>query len=152
MAEVIREVMRSFPQGVAVVTTLWQNRAVGMTVNTFNSLSMNPPLIMFAADVTKGNDRPFRESRRFAANLIDNEEVLKIFAFSPVEERFRLVEHRLDEGVPILMKAYAYILAERREVIEAGDHAIIVGGVLSGRKLRDPTPLVYYMRDFRRVC
>jgi len=152
LSDVIREVMRSFPLGVAVVTTTWNGKSVGMTVNTFNSLSLNPPLVMFAADVTKGNDKPFRESKGFIVNLTDDEETLKTFAFSPVEERFKLVEYREVEGMPLLSKAYAYVVAARREVLEIGDHAIIVGEVKFGERMRDPTPLVYYMRDFRRLC
>jgi flavin reductase (DIM6/NTAB) family NADH-FMN oxidoreductase RutF len=107
---------------------------------------------MFAADVTKGNDIPFRESKGFIVNLTDDEETLKTFAFSPVEERFKLVEYREVEGMPLLSKAYAYVVGARREVLEIGDHAIIVGEVKFGERMRDPTPLVYYMRDFRRLC
>ncbi|MEM3951203.1 flavin reductase, partial [Saccharolobus sp.] len=55
MSETIRNIMRLFPLGIVVVTTKWSDNLVGMTVNTFNSLSLNPPLVMFTADKTKGN-------------------------------------------------------------------------------------------------
>ncbi|MEM1600058.1 MAG: flavin reductase, partial [Sulfolobaceae archaeon] len=58
----IKSIMRFFPLGIVVITTKWSDNLVGMTVNTFNSLSLNPPLVMFSADKTKGNDIPFRES------------------------------------------------------------------------------------------
>lgn len=43
LSEGLRDLMRRYPQGVAVVTTTWKGKMVGMTVNTFNSLSLNPP-------------------------------------------------------------------------------------------------------------
>lgn len=65
ISEELKGLMRRFPLGVAVVTTKWRDKLVGMTVNTFNSLSMSPPLALFLADRTRGNDVPFRESEFF---------------------------------------------------------------------------------------
>ena len=100
--------MRNFPLGVVVVTTKWSDNLVGMTVNTFNSLSLDPPLVMFAADKTKGNEIPFKESEGFIVNFIDNKEIFNTFAFKPVKERFNGIKfYEGFKGIPILAESYA---------------------------------------------
>ncbi|BBL46986.1 ferric-chelate reductase (NAD(P)H) [Metallosphaera sedula] len=153
LSEGLRDLMRRYPQGVAVVTTTWKGKMVGMTVNTFNSLSLNPPLVLFIADRTKGNDVPFRETSSFSVNLVDDAKILDVFATKPVETRFQEVKFHLSkEGVPLLSDGYAYLLASRSQVVDVGDHSIIVGEVKEVKVNREPNPLVYYMRHYRNVC
>lgn len=150
MENLIKDIMRKFPNGVAIVTTSWKDKLFGMTVNTFNSLSLTPPLVFFAADKIAGNDIPFRESDYFAVNLVDDIKILDLFAKEPkMEERFKRVKYRLSIGnIPIIENAYAYFEAQLYDVVEEGDHAIIVGKVIGGRLLRDPTPIVYFNRNY----
>ena len=149
----IKSIMRFFPLGIVVITTKWSDNLVGMTVNTFNSLSLNPPLVMFSADKTKGNDIPFRESLGFVVNFIDNKQIFDTFAFRPVKERFK--EVKFFEGIngyPILSESYAYIEAKKYGVYDIGDHAIIVGEVIHAKIVRDNfEPLVYYNRDYWKL-
>ncbi|MBB5254856.1 flavin reductase family protein [Sulfurisphaera ohwakuensis] len=153
MAEVIKSIMRKFPLGVAIITTVWKGELVGMTVNTFNSLSLNPPLVSFFADRMKGNDIPYKESKYFVVNFTDNEELFNIFALKPVKERFREIKYK--EGIggcPILYDSYAYIEAKLYDTIDVGDHSIIVGEVIDGYQIRDNfTPLVYMNRKYYKL-
>jgi len=154
MSEIIKDIMRNFPLGVVVVTTNWSDKLVGMTVNTFNSLSLNPPLVMFAADRTKGNEIPFKESEGFIVNFIDNKELFNIFAFKSVKERFNGIKfYEGFKGMPILAESYAYIEAKRYTTYDIGDHTIIVGEVINGKTIKDTlSPLVYYNRDYWKMC
>lgn len=153
MSEVLKSIMRLFPNGVAIITTNWNDKLVGMTVNTFNSLSLNPPLVMFFADRIKGNDLPFKQSKAFAINLVDNKEILDVFAKKPVKERFNIVRYMEGiDGVPILTDSYAYIMAGRYNIIDIGDHSIIVGEVINAKVIREKfEPLVYFNRDYSKV-
>lgn len=146
--------MRNFPLGVVVVTTRWRDSLVGMTVNTFNSLSLDPPLVMFAADRTKGNEIPFKESEGFVVNFVDNEEIFNIFALKPVKERFKEIKFFEGfRGMPILADSYAYIEAKKYGTYDIGDHTIIIGEVINGKIVRDKfSPLVYYNRDYWKLC
>ncbi|MBP1357612.1 MAG: flavin reductase family protein, partial [Sulfolobus sp.] len=124
MSEVLKSIMRLFPNGVAIITTNWNDKLVGMTVNTFNSLSLNPPLVMFSVDRIKGNDLPFKQSNAFAINLVDNKEILDVFAKKPAKERFNIVRYMEGiDGVPILTDSYAYIMAGKYNIIDIGDHS-----------------------------
>jgi Conserved protein/domain typically associated with flavoprotein oxygenases, DIM6/NTAB family len=52
--ERFKEIMREVPSSVVIITTMWRGEPVGMTVNTFNSVSLDPLLVMFMADRRKG--------------------------------------------------------------------------------------------------
>lgn len=70
-----------------------------------------------------------------------------------METRFQEVKFHLSkEGVPLLSDGYAYLLASRSQVVDVGDHSIIVGEVKEVKVNREPNPLVYYMRHYRNVC
>ncbi|AAK42240.1 flavin reductase family protein [Saccharolobus solfataricus] len=154
MSETIRNIMRLFPLGIVVVTTKWSDNLVGMTVNTFNSLSLNPPLVMFTADKTKGNDVPFIESNGFIVNFVDDEKIFNTFAFKPIKERFKEAKffEGLD-GIPVLADSYAYMEVKKYKTIDIGDHTIVVGEVINGKIVRDNfSPLVYYNRNYWKLC
>ncbi|AAY81526.1 flavin reductase family protein [Sulfolobus acidocaldarius] len=153
MSELLRNVMRNFPLGVAIVTTNWNGRYIGMTINTFNSLSLNPPLIMFSADRIKGNDKPFRESNGFVINFVDNEKLLDIFAFKDVKERFDGIEVQEGKtGSPIFPQSYAYLEARKYQIHDVGDHSIIIGEVIDGKIFKeDFSPLVYFRRAYWKL-
>lgn len=52
----------------------------------------------------------------------------------------------------MLTEAYAYMILRKVQVIDVGDHSIIVGEVIKTRMVRDADPLVYYDRDYRKIC
>ncbi|MCY0860661.1 MAG: flavin reductase family protein [Sulfolobaceae archaeon] len=147
----LKDIMRTLPLGVVVITTFWNSEPVGMLVNTFNSVSLEPPLVMFMADVRKGNERPFKESGTFVANFIDNVEIAKIFAYENVKQRFSKVKYLYDPYGPILEDSYGYIKAKIREIYRAGDHDIIVGEVSDIKMSKISSSLVYYNRSFWRI-
>jgi flavin reductase (DIM6/NTAB) family NADH-FMN oxidoreductase RutF len=152
MSNVIRSIMRTFPLGVVIITTKWSDNLVGMTVNTFNSLSLNPPLVMFSADKTKGNEIPFKDSKGFIVNFVDDKKLLDIFASKPVRERFIGINFSETEFGPILSKSYAFIGAKKYTTYDIGDHTIIIGEVIDGKFTRnDFEPLVYANREYHKI-
>jgi len=153
MSEIIRNVMRFLPFGIVIVTTKWNGSPVGFVVNTFNSLSLNPPLVMFAVDKTKGMDIPFKESDGFIVNFIDDEIVFENFVKNPPSKRFKHIKFlNAENGVIVLESSYAYINAKKYAVYDIGDHSIIIGEVVDGKILRENTkPIVYYNRNYWKI-
>ncbi|NON62841.1 flavin reductase [Acidianus sp. DSM 29099] len=143
--------MRTLPLGIVIVTTFWNNLPIGMTVNTFNSVSLNPPLILFLADVTKGNEKPYEESGMFVVNFIDDVEIARIFSSEDVHQRFSKVKYILGNCGPILSKAYAYIEAKVKDIVSEGDHKIIVGEVKKINVTNYSASLIYYDKMFWRL-
>lgn len=154
MQDELKRIMRMYPLGVCVVTTRWKDIPVGMTVNTFNSLSLNPLLITFFADRTRKNEVPFKESGGFVVNFVDKEETLDTFAIKPVTERFNSVKYfESQEKLPILADSYAYMVADKYDAIDVGDHTIIIGKVKEIKIIRDKfTPIVYFNRRYHKLA
>ncbi|BCU67490.1 flavin reductase [Sulfolobales archaeon HS-7] len=145
----LREVMRLLPMGVVIITTMDNGKPFGMTANTFNSISLEPELVTFLADKSKGNDIPFKDAERFCVNFIDDEKVLEVFAFSGLDKRFSSVKWEITQnGVPVLENSYAFIEAIMEKTVDIADHSIIIGKVINSSIVRKGKPIVWYMRKF----
>ncbi len=129
-----RQVMGRFATGVTVVTTRSDKGLSGLTVNSFCSVSLDPPLVLVCVDLTSNTLSYIRESGVFAVNILTNqqEDFSRCFATSS-EERYTYFCHAsFHEGAtgsPILDGALAFI--DTRVVAEypGGDHVIFLGQV-----------------------
>jgi flavin reductase (DIM6/NTAB) family NADH-FMN oxidoreductase RutF len=156
VAEVIKRFMRAYPQGVCIATTTYDNKPWGLTVSSFTSISLDPPLIMVSIGKgTKSHDA-FIGSDNLAVNLLSAGQEVLADAFAgkvPQERRFDLVEYRIGKsGAPILNAASGYLDCKKWRVYEAGDHSIILGEVIDGDVSGIPYPLVYHNRKYTTVA
>jgi flavin reductase (DIM6/NTAB) family NADH-FMN oxidoreductase RutF len=143
---VFRELCGRFPTGVVVVTTVTADGTpLGMTANSFTSVSLDPPLVSVNVDHKADLLPHILRAPYFIINILanDQEAVSRRFAGDRLvrfEERdFGLGAH----GVPILDGTVAWIGCARHAAFEAGDHTIVVGLVTDGKAGRG-RPLLYY--------
>ena len=148
--ENIRRAFGCFATGVAVATTLdREGRRVGMTISSFNSVSIDPPLVLWSI----GNDSlsydAFTQAENFAVNVLAEHQ-------QPVSERFAarggdkfadLDCARGLHGVPILPEYAACFECSTEHRYDGGDHVIIVGRVLRFDD-RELEPLIFYRGDY----
>lgn len=143
-----KEVMGNYPTGVTVVTTFDDNkRPIGLTVNSFASVSLEPMLILWSIDKRSGSYQHFLKADKFAVNLLsaDQEELCTLFS-SKVDDRFSQCDWReSDLTLPIFPKAFAALQCKVFEKVEAGDHMIVIGEVLAIQNMRKE-PLLYHKR------
>lgn len=149
-----RAVLGRFPTGAVVITGTHRETPYGLAVNSFTSVSLDPPLVLFCAG--KNSDTwPFiRESGHFAVNFVagDQESVCRNFARKGVE-RFSGVRHDPSpSGCPVLEEALAFIDCRIQREDDAGDHVIVIGQVLSLGLQRETPPLVFYRGGFHRLA
>lgn len=141
----LRKALACFPTGVAIVTTLGRDGApVGLTISSFNSVSMAPPLVLWSLALSAGSLPDFRAHRGFAINILSAEQgdLCKIFS-APVAERFDgLNWERGFAGVPVICDCAATLECSTYRTYEGGDHEIILGEVRAHRH-SDHAPLVY---------
>lgn len=145
-----REVLGRFCSGVTVITAMHASGPVGMTCQSFMSLSLDPPLITFAPAMTSTTYPKIREAQRFAVNILAGHqtELARTFA-SPGTDRFaRAAWFVGDSGAPLLRDSVAHIECEIEAEHVGGDHHLVVGRVrfLSGSAPRDP--LLFFRRGF----
>ena len=144
-AAAFRAALGCFPTGVAVVTTLSPEGApLGLTISSFNSVSMEPPLVLWSIGLKNGSLPAFRAAGGFAINVLTarQTELPRIFS-TPVADRFAEVDWRPGlGGLPVLEGAAAVFECRTWARHDGGDHEIFLGEVLrieSG----DAVPLVF---------
>jgi 3-hydroxy-9,10-secoandrosta-1,3,5(10)-triene-9,17-dione monooxygenase reductase component len=150
-----RTVLGHFPTGVTIVTTLEEGRPWGITVNSFTSLSLEPPLVMVALDHRRAITPVVRRTARFAVNVLGagGEDLSDCFAgapSAPCRDDFCGAPWRPGaSGLPLLVAAIATVECKVTETIRVGDHDLFVGRVVAlGNVEGQPLPLVFYRRRY----
>ena len=134
-----------FPTGVTVITTCTpEGRPIGMTVNSFSSVSMDPPMILWSLQTSSKSRDFYRYAECFAVHILSapQEDVSRVFC-SRLEDRFEGLDWEKGAGgAPILKGCSAVIECKRGEVVTWGDHDVISGLVLR-HAYTDDAPLAF---------
>jgi flavin reductase (DIM6/NTAB) family NADH-FMN oxidoreductase RutF len=131
-ARELRRVLGAFVTGVTVVTTVdSEGRAFGVTANSFTSVSLDPPLILWNQAVQAPSHPAFRDAPYFAVNILAEDQVWLSQRFStPRIDRFEGVPVRPGlGGVPLIEGCAAYFECSKEANYAGGDHAIFMGRV-----------------------
>jgi flavin reductase (DIM6/NTAB) family NADH-FMN oxidoreductase RutF len=145
-AEALRSALGRFATGVTVVTCRWADGGlVGLTANSFNSVSLDPPLILWSLSKRARSLEAFRSATHFGVNVLawDQVEIAQRFS-QPVPDRFAgIAFHEGEGGVPLLDGCVARFVCVTHHQYEGGDHLIFVGRVHTC-SAEDKPALVYY--------
>jgi flavin reductase (DIM6/NTAB) family NADH-FMN oxidoreductase RutF len=151
-----RKALGCFPTGVTVVTTrAGDGSPVGVTISSFSSLSLEPPLVMFALDHRNSNLESFRQAGHFAVNVLRQEQrELSIRFSSKLEDKWRGVTFTSwDSGAPILAHCLANFECVTDTVQKAGDHLLFIGRVERLEHSAAGLPLLHYRGGYAElVC
>lgn len=145
-----KAVMRHFPTGVTVVTSIREGEPRGVTVSAFASVSADPPLVLICINREARSYLYISSSQVFCVNILSGDQ-------RHLAERFsgKIREHQFDDvdydsevtGAPILRGTVAHLECEVAEEHHAGSHSIFIGRVVSARS-RSGSPLGYYNGEF----
>ena len=149
----LRDALGCFATGVTVVTTRDQTgQPVGLTANSFSSVSLDPPLILFCLARSSTNVESFRQAEHFAINVLHIGQQPTSGVFARSGDRFQDVAWETwDTGVPILSGALASFECATDRIVEAGDHLVIIGRVTRARFEPRRDPLLYFRGKYRRL-
>lgn len=139
--------------GITVVTAQGPDGPVGLTASAFSSLSLHPPLVLVCIGRASYHHEHLVEAPGFGVHVLGahQEELSNTFAFKR-EDRFAdldVAEGPL--GVPLLAGALARLTCEHHEVLEGGDHSILVGRVIAA-EVTDGRPLAWWQGAYRRLA
>jgi len=144
----LRDALGCYPTGVAVVTAAGQGESshIGITVNSFASVSLDPPLVLWAIERRSRRHAPFVAAQGFTVSILSANH-------RAVSARLAGAgEHSLDGltlmptqlGPPALAGSLAVFECGREQAVEAGDHTILIGRVLRFHRPEQGAPLVYF--------
>jgi flavin reductase (DIM6/NTAB) family NADH-FMN oxidoreductase RutF len=143
----LRAVMASYPTGVTIVATRDVNGApLGLTVNAFTSVSLEPPMVLICIGHKSASHDRLIASGGFAVSMLSESQgdLARRFARQPSEGRFEGVAWwQAPSGNPILEGATAWIDCAIDRVVEAGDHTIILGRARSCGSSETPALLFH---------
>ncbi|HEX7891812.1 MAG TPA: flavin reductase [Ramlibacter sp.] len=143
-----RRALGTFPTGVAIITTRGPDgRPVGLTCNSFSSVSLDPPLVLWSLRTSSKSLAAFRAASCFAINVLaeDQGKLSARFASGTVDDKFEGVAHSEGLlGVPLIEDCLARFHCSTFSEHEAGDHVVFIGRVERFDHGRQEDPLVFY--------
>ncbi len=151
IASDFRAVMRRFPTGVTIVTTVLEGKPKGFTANAFSSVSTEPPTILVCVNRQARTHPLISAAGRFCVNVLrlEQQALAERFASKAVEDPFADIDVRFaTTGAPVLGGTLAYLDCELAEEHSAGTHTIFLGTVLACG-VSDGAPLGYFNAAYR---
>jgi flavin reductase (DIM6/NTAB) family NADH-FMN oxidoreductase RutF len=147
-----RQAMGYFASGVTVVTTASAGELYGMTVSSFSSLSLNPPLVLICIDKGVPSHDMIRDAGCFVVNILEKrqEHLSRRFATTANDKFKGVAWHSGQLGLPVLDNTLAAIECRLRDALDGGDHTIFIGEVVDS-EIREGAPLLYYRRGYHEL-
>ena len=148
-----RDCLGRFPTGVALITIMDEGSARAMTINSFSSVSLDPPLILWSLAKDSHRYDRFLGAVNFAVNILaaDQADLSAACARNDDLEASGGQWTPAGNGAPMLTDAIARFECRRHAVMPGGDHEIIVGEVLNADRPRDADALVFVRSGYAQI-
>lgn len=128
----LRDVFGTFTTGVTIVTTRTADgKGYGVTANSFSSVSLDPPLILWSQALSSNSFKAFQESDTFAVNILADDQITLSNHFAKSgDDKFAGVEY-IDghQGVPVIADTAAHLECTKIATYPGGDHVVYLGRV-----------------------
>ncbi len=149
----LRNVLGRFATGIAVVLGRDAEGPLGVTVNSFSSVSLDPPLILFSMARSLQSLARLEKLQFFTVNVLleGQEELSNRFARGGADKFANLVLHEGHSGAPLLRPAHASFECAAYAHYDGGDHEIFVGRVVHFHAEGEGAPLIYYRGRYRSL-
>ena len=149
--QALRTSLGRYATRVAVVTVVHQGRPAALTINSFTSVSLEPPLILWCIRHSSSRSPAMTAAHHFAVNfLAENQRELAIRCAVPIAPWPDPECRAGPYGLPILTGTTGHLICRREQVICAGDHLILLGEVLDHQATTRP-PLLFLDGGYRTV-
>lgn len=150
----LRNALGQYATGVCIISTVTDTqRAIGMTANSFASVSLDPPLVLWSLQNNSEMYSVYSTARYFSINILSSEqldhsnEYAKKGGHELATSHYELGKH----GSPIIHDALANFECELETTHAGGDHLIIVGRVLGMQQRTGVEPLLFYSGGYREL-
>lgn len=139
----LRQALGQFATGVTVITCRSDIGPVGITANSFASVSLDPPLVLWSPARASKRFPAFERAKTFAIHIVGEDQFSLCGRFAKVGDNFDGLDwYEGEQGVPLIEGCLARFECIRHAIHDGGDHAIIVGQVISA-SIKEGDPLVF---------
>ena len=147
-----KHALSHFASGITIVTTEHEGTDYGLTVASFASLSLSPPLVLVCISKSSSSHEPIAESGKFGVSILasDQEAVSGRFASRGGDKFAGLDVRRGTLGVPLVGNALATLECRVKDQVVGGDHSIFIGEVVD-TQTREGAPLLYFRAAYREM-
>lgn len=149
----LRQSLSRFATGVTVVTCSdAAGNPYGITANSFSSVSLEPPLVLWNIAKISNSLKTYLEAKEFAIHVLtaDQQRIAEHFAQTD-HSRYEGIDYSFSEdGVPLLPNVLARFDCRTANVFDGGDHHIVIGEIVNF-VFEDGNPLLFYGSDYRRL-
>jgi len=145
-----KKTLSTFATGIVVVATKNNSILYGKTINSFSSLSLSPPLVLFSLDKKSTKLKIFKESKTISINILSNKQEMISNNFAKKNPNWKEIDYDvLKNGNPIIKNCVSNLDCIIEDNLTKGDHIIFickVVKVLNNKKLK---PLIYYNSKYQ---
>ncbi len=144
--------MRRWSSGVAIVTAAYEGARQGATVNSFTSISLDPPLLTVALQKSSRTHELILKSRAFGLTMLSAQQTRLALLFAgkiAAEDRFAALQtSTLVTGSPLIEGGLAWLDCRVVETFDAGGSALFIAEALAAQTLNENQPLIYHNREY----
>ncbi|EPX81611.1 flavin reductase family protein [Litoreibacter arenae] len=147
----LRDAFGRFATGVTIVTAATENGVAAITANSFSSVSLSPPLVLWSPDKTSRRFSYFEAATHYAVHVLSTDQDDLCWAVAKDVYALRDRDLRRNaEGVPVLEGCLARFECTKTAVYEGGDHVIMLGQVNRAAMREEGDPLAFYKGQMGR--
>lgn len=147
----LRQCFSLFATGVMIATVNYQEKLCGLTINSFSSVSLKPPLLLFSIANQSSNLEIFRNSKSYSLNILSKNQLNLALEFAKAnnEAKWQVEKYDLTKNNnPVFQNSIAFFECVHHKIVEAGDHHIFIGEIIDFAKIKDEDGLFYYKSNF----
>lgn len=147
----LRDCFGLFATGVMIASTNYKDELYGMTINSFASVSLKPPMLLFSIANESYNLRFFKKTKYFSLNTLSVGQLplAREFARHQNQHKWAMEEFYLTKlKNPVFNNSLGFFECKKHKLIKAGDHHILIGEIVDFAKLNDDKPLTYINSQF----
>lgn len=149
-----RQVLGHFPTGVTIITSMHEGQPAGFAVGSFASLSLEPPQVLFCAGKSSSTWPKIQAAGQFCVNILadDQEDVSRVFASKAPDKFAEIGWKHSGNGSPIINGVLAFVDCTLGDVVESGDHFVVVGVVDDLDVTHEGGPLIFFRGGYGRFA
>ena len=143
--ENFKKTLSTFATGITVITTKYNSILYGKTINSFSSLSLSPPLVLFSLDKKSSKLEIFKHSKKITINILSKKQQIISNNFAKKNPDWNGIEYDIiKNGNPIIKNCVSNLDCKIIDKLKKGDHIIFICKVLQVINNNKLEPLIYY--------